>query len=630
VSREILPKPALNEEDEELVANDDRAIGNALRMSLVAILFLVAIVSGVIYVSNLPPKSPEIVESKTNPAQKRAAPKVALPEVKFADITEAAGIKFRHVTGAYGEKLLPETMGSGAAFFDYDNDGDQDLLLINSTYWPWKKPDEAADPTPALYQNDGKGNFTDVTEEAGLKFSLYGMGVACGDYDNDGWIDLFLTAVGPSRLLRNVQGKFADVTVAAGVAGSPDQWGSSAGFFDYNNDGLLDLFVCNYIQWSRAIDLSLGSTYDGKNRAYAPPTPFQGAFCSLFRNEGQGRFADVSADAGVQVRNRDTSVPVGKSLGVVFVDLNEDGFCDVVVANDTVQNFVFQNLKGEKFQECGSTVGVAFDPAGNARGAMGIDVARFRNNKLYGIVIGNFANEPTSLYVAQDVGRGNDVFCLFTDEAVATGLGPQSRLELKFGVFFFDYDLDGRLDICTANGHLEKDIATIQRSQQYEQPPQLFWNGGEKGETEFVKVPADVVGDGFSRRMVGRGSAYADIDGDGDLDVLLTGSGGAPRLLRNDQQLGHHWLRLALKTSGRNVYAYGAAVELHAGGQVQERFVQPTRGYMSQSELVLTFGLGQTDKIDKVLIRWPDGSQQEIKELAVDKQHTIKQPGDET
>lgn len=629
MSKEILGKPDAGEEDEELVAHDDAAIGNALRVSLVVILFLVAVVSGAIYWVNLPGKKPEVIVSKTQAAEKRKAPAAPLPAMKFVEITAAAGIKFRHVSGASGEKLLPETMGSGTAFFDYDNDGDQDLLLVNSTYWSWNKPEGAADPTPALYQNDGKGSFTDVTVEAGLNFSAYGMGVACGDYDNDGWIDLFLTAVGPSRLLKNVEGKFVDVTADARVAGADDQWGTSAGFFDFNNDGKLDLFVCNYIRWSRQIDLSLGSTYDGKNRAYAPPTPFQGAFCSLYRNEGQGRFTDISAEAGIQVRNVDTDVPVGKSLGVVFVDLNEDGFTDVVVANDTVQNFVFQNLKGEKFQECGTLVGVAFDPAGNARGAMGIDVARFRNDKSYGIVIGNFANEPTSLYVAKDV-AGDDVFCLFTDEAVATGLGPQSRLELKFGVFFFDCDLDGRLDICTANGHLEKDIAAIQRSQQYEQPPQLFWNGGDKGETEFVKVPAQVVGEDFSRRMVGRGSAYADIDGDGDLDVLLAGSGSAPRLLRNEQQLGHHWVRLALKTSGRNLFAYGAKVELHAGGQVQERFVQPTRGYLSQSELPLTFGLGKTDKIDKVLIRWPDGSKQEIKELAIDKQHTIEQPGDAT
>ena len=622
-------KPEL-EEDEELVANDDRAIGNALRISLVAILFLVGTISGIVYVVNLPPKKPEVKVTETKPAQKRTAPQVALPPVKFTDITEAAGIKFQHVTGAYGEKLLPETMGSGTAFFDYDNDGDQDLLLINSSPWPWKKEDAADAATPALFQNGGRGQFKDVTEAAGLKFTAYGMGVACGDFDNDGWIDLFITAVGPNRLLRNVEGTFADVTAAAGVGGADDQWGTSAGFFDYNNDGLLDLFVCNYIQWSREIDLSLGSTYDGRNRAYAPPTPFRGAFCQLFRNEGGGRFADVSADTGIQVRNTDTQVPVGKSLGVSFVDLDDDGYCDIVVANDTVQNFVFRNLEGKQFEECGQKVGVAFDPAGNARGAMGIDVARFRNNsKSYGIVIGNFANEPTSLYVSQDVG-GDGMFCLFTDEAVATGLGPQSRLELKFGVFFFDYDLDGRLDVCTANGHLEKDIAQIQRSQQYEQPPQLFWNAGDKGETEFVRVPPEVVGDDFSRRMVGRGSAYADIDGDGDLDVILTGSGGLPRLLRNDQQLGHHWVRLMLKTTGRNLLAYGATVQLHAGGQVQERFVQPTRGYMSQSELPLTFGLGKTDKIDKVLIRWPDGVKQEIKELEVDKQHTIEQPGSAT
>ena len=628
MSHSTLPKPQL-EEEEELVANDDRAIGNALRVSLVVILFLVGIVSAVVYVVNLPGKAPEVAVSKQEPARKREAPKVPLPDVKFTDITESAGIKFRHVTGAYGEKLLPETMGSGAAFLDYDNDGDQDLLLVNSTFWPGKKPPEAEDPTPALYQNDGHGSFQEVTKEAGLDFSFYGQGVACGDYDSDGWIDLFLTAVGPSRLLKNVQGRFVDVSEAAGVAGDASQWGTSGGFFDYDNDGRLDLFVCNYIRWSREIDLSLGSTLDGRNRAYAPPISFQGAYCQLFKNVGEGRFADVSAEAGIQVRNVDTKVPVGKSLGVVFVDLDDDGFCDIVVANDTVQNFVFRNRSGEKFEECGSQVGVGFDPAGNARGAMGIDVARFRNNKSYGIVIGNFANEPTSLYVAQDMGT-EKMFCLFTDEAVATGLGPQSRLELKFGVFFFDYDLDGRLDICTANGHLEKDIATIQRSQQYAQPPQLFWNGGDQGETEFVKVPADVVGDDFSRRMVGRGSAYADIDGDGDLDVLLTGSGGAPRLLRNEQQLGHHWVRLLLKSSGRNRFAYGATVELHAGGQVQERVVQPTRGYLSQSELVLTFGLGKTDKIDKVKIRWPSGNQQEIDKLKVDKQHTIEEPGEET
>ena len=629
MSKVDVRKPEL-EEDEELVANDDRAIGNALRVSLVAILFLIGTISAIVYVVNLPPKQPEVKVTETKPAQKRTAPKIALPEVTFTDITEAAGIKFQHVTGAYGEKLLPETMGSGAAFLDYDNDGDQDLLLINSSAWRWKNDAGSDAVTPALYQNDGQGQFKDVTEEAGLKITAYGMGVACGDFDNDGWIDLFLTAVGPSRLLRNVEGTFMDVTAAAGVAGASDQWGTSAGFFDYNKDGLLDLFVCNYIQWSREIDLSLGSTYDGRNRAYAPPTPFQGAFCQLFRNEGGGRFADVSADAGIQVRNSDTQVPVGKSLGVSLVDLDDDGYCDIVVANDTVQNFVFHNLEGKKFQECGQEVGVAFDPAGNARGAMGIDVARFRNNsKSYGIVIGNFANEPTSLYVSQDVGV-EGMFCLFTDEAVATGLGPQSRLELKFGVFFFDYDLDGRLDVCTANGHLEKDIAQIQRSQQYEQPPQLFWNAGDNGETEFVRVSPDVVGSDFSRRMVGRGSAYADIDADGDLDVILTGSGGSPRLLRNDQQLGHHWVRLLLKSSGRNLFAYGATVQIHAGGQVQERFVQPTRGYLSQSELPLTFGLGKTDKIDKVLIRWPDGARHEIKELKVDQQHTIEQPGSET
>ncbi len=613
------------ENEEELVANDDAAIGKALRVSLVVILLLVAVVSGLVIFWNLPEPKVVVKPGETKGPEKRTTNVVALPEVKFTDITAPAGIDFKHCTGGYGEKLLPETMGSGAAFFDYDNDGDQDLLLVNSCYWPWKRPEGKEDDTPttALYQNDGKGNFTDVSKAAGLDLTSYGMGVAVGDYNSDGWLDLYISAVGPNHLLRNDQGKFTDVTAASGVAGGENEWSTSCGWFDYNNDGRLDLLVCNYIHWSREIDLSLGSTLDGKNRAFGPPTSFQGAFCALYRNDGNEKFTDVSVEAGIQVRNANTEVAVGKSLGLSLVDLDEDGFTDIVVANDTVQNFLFHNLKGEKFEEIATESGVAFDPSGNARGAMGSDVAKFRNNFAQGIIIGNFANEQTSLYVSQS----KDSPLLFLDEAVSSSLGPQSRLELKFGVFFFDYDLDGRLDVLTANGHLEEDIAKVQKSQSYLQPPQLFWNGGEKEESEFVRVPATITGEAFAKPMVGRGSAYADIDGDGDLDFILTSSGGQPRLMRNDQQLGHHWARFQLKSKGPNPFAYGARVVLHAGGTVQERLVSPTRGYLSQSELTVTFGLGTTDKIEKVIIHWPQGKPQEIAAPAVDKLHLLEEPG---
>jgi hypothetical protein len=312
---------------------------------------------------------------------------------------------------------------------------------------------------------------------------------------------------------------------------------------------------------------------------------------------------------------------VGKSLGVSFADLDRDGYIDIIVANDTVQNFLFHNLKGEKFKEIGKESGIAFGPEGQARGAMGSDVAAFRTNGTYGILIGNFANEPTSLFATQDVRNP----LLFSDQALSSGIGPQSRLELKFGVFFLDFDLDGRLDVLTANGHLEEDIAKVQASQRYKQPPQIFWNAGE-GESEFVRIPGDALSSDFTAPMVGRGSAFADIDGDGDLDFVFTGSGSPPRLLRNDQKLGHHWLRLSLKGKGKNTFALGARVEaIFADGAVQERLVSPTRGYLSQSELPVTFGLGKHEKVEKVTIHWHDGTKQDILDPKVDQLHIIEQ-----
>jgi enediyne biosynthesis protein E4 len=604
---------------------DDAVIGSALVVSLgvFAVLGLIAAVAvGLYFAAGVPAPLPALQPIAA--AAKRDADVAALPAVPLTDATAEAGIAFTHTSGAYGDKLLPETMGGGVAAFDYDNDGDADLLFVNSSNWPWKR-DDAAEPTLALYQNDGQGKFSDVTAEAGLAISLYGMGVAVGDYNGDGWSDLFLTAVGPNKLLKNEQGEFVDVTAAAGVAGADDAWSTGCTWLDYNRDGRLDLFVCNYVKWSREIDVAQGFTLTGNERAYGPPLSFEGTLCYLYKNEGEGKFSDVSEAAGIQVYNRqqpEQKIPAGKSLGVVPFDLDGDGWLDLVVANDTVQNFVFHNRQDGTFEEIGSQAGIAFGSDGSARGAMGIDVARPRNSPAVAVVIGNFANEPTSFFVSQ----GDPQRMLFTDESISNGLGPQTRLELKFGVFFFDYDLDGRLDVLAANGHLEEEINKVVPSQHYKQSPQLFWNAGAEQPTEFVRVPKEKAGEGFSQPIVGRGAAYADFDGDGDLDIVLTQVGGPARLVRNDQKLGHHWLRVKLTGQGTNPEAQGAIVRLHAGGVVQERCVSPTHGYLSQSELPVTFGLGKSAEIERVEILWPDGSKQEIAAPKADQLLHISQP----
>lgn len=536
----------------------------------------------------------------------------APPPLQFTDITEAAGIDFVHVNGAYGERLLPETMGSGAAFFDYDGDGDQDLYLVNSNTWPGHGD---ASARPALYRNDGRGRFSDVTAAAGLDRPAYGMGVAVGDYDNDGRPDLFLSNLGRNRLLRNLGGRFEDVTSAAGVAGGEQDWSTAAAFFDTDDDGDLDLYVGNYVEWSRAIDLKVDFQLSGLGRAYGAPTHFAGAHGTLYRNDGKGRFSDISAAAGIRVSEPHTGAPVGKTLGVLPVDYDGDGRMDLLVANDTVRNLLFRNLGGNRFQEVGRDEGIAYDRDGKATGAMGVDAAWFRNDRDLAFAIGNFANEMSSLFVTTG-GRAP-----FADEAVLAGLGPASRQVLTFGLFFFDADLDGWLDLLQANGHLEQEINRVQSSQHYAQPAQLLWNCPScRHRFRLHPGPGDL-----AEPRVGRGAAYADIDGDGDLDVLITSNGGRPALLRNDQRLDHHWLRLKLVGARANRDAIGARVELSAGGSVQRRQVMPSRSYLSQVELPLTFGLGDADRVDSLRIRWPGGRVQEVPVDAVDRAMTIRQ-----
>lgn len=545
----------------------------------------------------------------------------ALPDARFTDVTTAAGIRFVHVDGSYGEKLLPETTGGGCAFLDFDNDGHPDILFINSAYWPWKTPENAPAPLMALYHNDGTGRFQDVTAGSGLDVSFYGMGVAVGDYDNDGLVDIFITAVGPNRLFRNLgSGKFQDVTNEAGVGGTAEEWSTSCAFIDYDNDGDLDLFVCNYVRWSYAIDLEVNYQLPELGRAYGPPMNFVGTFPYLYRNEGNGRFEDVSATSGIQIRKPGTSFPMAKSLGVAPVDIDGDGWIDLIVANDTVQNFAFVNQKNGTFKEVGAIKGLAYSNFGGVRGAMGIDSSRYQDTDNLAFAIGNFANEMTALYVNQ-----HDPF-VFTDEAIQQGIGAATKEMLTFGVFFFDYDLDGWLDLLTANGHIEPDIARLHPNQQYKQSAQLFWNARGTGRTSaFVPVPAEKCGPDIYKPVAGRGSAFADIDADGDLDVLITQIGGPPLLLRNDQELGHRWIRLKLAGKAANRDAVGAWVNVRIGTKTLRRQVMPTRGFLSQSELPLTFGLGEAEGVDDVTVLWPGGSSQTVRNVPINKLTVIEQ-----
>jgi len=595
----------------------DAVIGVVFRRSLAVIAVAVLVVVAAVAVVRALRPGEKVRAKNVEMPEGIAMGAVPTPPLPFADVTAVSGIDFVHETGGIGDKLLPETMGSGVAVFDFDSDGDADLLFVNSDAWPWD-PVPAHRPTMALYANDGRGHFRDVTAKAGLDRPIYGMGAAVGDIDNDGDPDLFITAVGSNRLLRNDGGRFVDITEAAGVAGGDDAWSTCAGFFDADGDGNLDLVVGHYVEWSRAIDFEVGFTLNGVDRAFGPPTSFAGTTPSLFRNDGSGHFTEVAAEAGLHIVNPDTDQPVAKSLGLALADFDGDGRIDILLANDTVRNFLFLNRGDWRFEEIGAEAGIAYDAAGNATGAMGVDVADARDDGHLAVAIGNFANEMASFFVAQ-----NDPV-QFADESMIEGIGSPTRLRLGFGGFFFDADLDGRLDLLFANGHIEDAIAQVQSSQSHQQPAQLFWNTGGGGGPTFAPVSDALLGE-LPQPMVGRGAAYADFDGDGDLDVVLTANGGPARLLRNDQATGNHWLRVRLEGAQSNRDAIGAWVELESGGRRQRRQVMPTRSYLSQVETAITFGLGAADGPVTLEIRWPDGSCQTVIDLAVDRVHTIRQ-----
>jgi hypothetical protein len=521
-----------------------------------------------------------------------AVPEAALG-FRFTDVTTPAGIQFRHNTGAYGGKLLPETMGSGCAFLDYDGDGWPDVLLINSMDWPGHKRQKS---TLKLYRNDRNGKFTDVTQAAGLDVEMYGLGVAVGDYNNDGFPDIYVTCVGQNRLFKNNgSGKFTDVTRASGLAGR-EGFSTSALFFDYDRDGLLDLFVCNYVKWSPEHDVFC--SLDGKHKSYCTPEAYRGETCWLFRNRGDGTFEDVTAKSGIF----DSS---SKSLGVAMLDYDEDGWIDLVVANDTQPNKLYRNQHDGTFQEIGVGAGIAFSAEGKARAGMGVDAGDFGNSGAAGIAITNFDNEMMGLYRA--AGKG-----VYDDVSTRAGVGLASKRSLGFGCGFADIDLDGWLDLVVANGHIDETVRNIPGNVGYAQPPQLFLNDG-KG--QFREASAEA-GGGFDEPRVGRGLAFGDFDRDGDVDLLLTTNNGPAYLYRNDQLAGNRGIRFRLVGTKSNRDAIGASVRIEYAGVRQERLVKSGSSYLSQSELPVTFGVGARDKIDRVVVQWPAGRVEEFTNLA--------------
>jgi len=521
----------------------------------------------------------------------------ANPGFRLVDVTSQAGIHFQHNSGAYGGKLLPETLGSGCAFLDFDGDGWQDILLINAMDWPGHKRQRS---TLRLYRNNRNGTFADVTKSAGLDIEVYGMGVAVGDYNNDGFPDILITCVGQNRLFRNTgKGTFVDATQKSGLQGR-QAFSTSAIWFDYDRDGLLDLFVCNYVRWSPEHDVFC--SLDGTHKSYCTPEAYRGDTSWLFHNRGDGTFEDVTATSGVF----DSS---SKSLGVALIDYNQDGWPDLLVANDTQPNKLYRNLGNGKFKDVAVEAGLAFSADGKARAGMGVDVGDFENSGMPGVAITNFDNEMIGLYRATRPG-------VFDDIATASGVGLTSRNTLGFGCSFLDVDLDGSLDLAVANGHIDETVRNIRGNTGYAQAPQLFLNQVlNQGGSRFRDVASEV-GGGFDQPKVGRGLAYGDFDRDGDLDILLTTNNGSAFLYRNDQTPGNRGIRFRLVGTKSNRDAVGAVVKIFYNGQSQSRTVHGGSSYLSQSELPVTFGVGGRDSVERVTIDWPSGRNEEFKNLA--------------
>jgi enediyne biosynthesis protein E4 len=510
--------------------------------------------------------------------------------VTFVDATASVGVDFVHNSGKAGARLLPETLGAGVAVFDADGDGWPDLLFVNGRDW---KP-HGHRTVQTLYLNNGDGTFRNATRGSGLDVEMYGLGVAVADYDNDGRDDVYITALEGDRLFHNEGGgRFRDVTARVGIRNA--SFGTSAAWFDYDRDGLLDLFVANYVSWQPSHDL--WCSLDGATKSYCTPESYKGTKSRLFHNLGATRgFEDVTDRAGL-------GDPTSKSLGVAVLDYDVDGWPDLFVANDTQPNKLYRNNRDGTFTEQAMTLGVAYGEDGTARGAMGADAADYDRSGRPHLLVGNFSNQMLGLY--HNDGR------VFVDEAPRSPVGRASLLTLAFGVFFFDYDLDGLPDIFSANGHIEEQIGRIQPRVQYRQPALVFHNAGH-GRFDDV---SGALGTALATPMVARGAAYGDLDRDGDLDVVVSTNGGAARVFRNDGGNANRWLTVRLTGTKSNRDGIGAVVRVQSASGTQWNMVHSGSSYCSQSDLPLTFGLARDARVDRLIVEWPSGDRQEFHDI---------------
>jgi enediyne biosynthesis protein E4 len=527
---------------------------------------------------------------------------VSAQRIQFRDITTYAGIRFSHNNAAFGRKWLPETMGPGCAFIDYDNDGYPDILIVNGVDWPGHAPSGAT--TLKLYHNNRDGTFTDVTRRAGLAMSMFGLGVAVGDFDNDGFDDLFITALGQSHLFHNNgDGTFADVTKLAGMWGI-NEFSTSASWLDYDRDGKLDLLVANYVHWSQQTDIFC--TLDGVHKSYCTPESYKGTSLRLWHNLGNGRFEDVTTKSGLYD-------PTSKSLAIAVVDYDLDGWPDLLIANDTQPNKLYLNKRNGTFEERGVAAGIAFSEDGVARAGMGVDAADYDRSGFPSVIITNFANQMLSLY--HNEGNG-----LFVDEASQSEIGRATLATLGFGCFFFDYDNDGWQDIFVADGHIESEIERVQKRVSYAEPPHLFRNVGT-GKFEEVTVQ---MGSAFAAPKVARGAAYGDIDNDGFPDVVVTTNGGPAYLFHNEGGTNHS-LRIRLIGTKSNRDGIGAVVHVTSDQDKQWKVVRSGSSYLSQSELVLTFGLGRKTSANLIEVQWPSGQVDRLSSVSAGQTVTLEE-----
>jgi enediyne biosynthesis protein E4 len=537
-------------------------------------------------------------------------PGLALPDAPrfpFEEVpAERSGIRWVHTNGKSEGKYLPESTGPGCAFLDYDNDGWMDIYLVNSGKCDFFTPNSPL--RNALYKNRRDGTFTDVTEKAGVAGGGFGQGIAVGDYDGDGFPDLYVTQYGRSILYHNNgNGTFTDVTKSAGLWG-PNEFSTGAAWVDYDRDGKLDLVVANYVQWSEPTDLYC--TLDGSHKSYCTPESYQGTSARLWHNLGNGKFEDATQKAGPYD-------PTSKGLGIAILDYNNDGWPDILIANDTQPNKLYLNKKNGAFEERAVSAGIAFSEDGVARAGMGVDAADYDRSGSASLLITNFSNQMLSLY--HNEGNG-----LFVDEAPRSEVGRATLVTLGFGCFFFDYDNNGWQDILIADGHIEDQIESVQKRVSYAEPPHLFRNLGNGKFEEVTNKVTDKTGSSFAAPKVARGAAYADINNDGALDVLVMTNGGPAHLYLN-QGGANQSLRIKLVGTKSNRDGIGAVVRVSAGGDKQWLTMKTGSRYLSQSELVLTFGTGSKTKADTVEVDWPSGQVDKLSNIVTGQTITIQE-----